>query len=206
MIAWSESLIARELAVGLFAKKLVVVDNCNWTGHECDLLCVTTDLRIVDVEIKISRADFKADAKKDKWWNRQFHGYAPRKEVFNDAGRLIRIEQPALYNVQPRPHPPKVWKHYYALPEEIWNESLFEFMPSPASGVVLLAERKSGYITHRVIRRATPCRDASRIAPAQALDIARLASLRRWEALQRLRAAQSDVEFWKAKQREAEAL
>ena len=83
---WSERLIARELAVGLFARRLVVVDNCIWTGHECDLLCVTTDLRIVDVEIKISRSDLKADAKKDKWFRRTFMGAVHASSISTKPG------------------------------------------------------------------------------------------------------------------------
>jgi len=58
--------IARAIALQTLARRCVVlVDNCNWTGHECDVLGVTTDLRIIDVEIKISRADFRADAAKE---------------------------------------------------------------------------------------------------------------------------------------------
>jgi hypothetical protein len=65
-VKWSEYNIARAIALQTLARKCVVlVDNCNWTGHECDVLGVTTDLRIIDVEVKISRADLKADAKKD---------------------------------------------------------------------------------------------------------------------------------------------
>lgn len=185
---WSERLIARELAVSMFAKRLVVVDNCNWTGHECDLLCVTTDMRIVDVEIKISRADLKADAKKDKWWDHLDYYW--------------QQERPAPVA---RAHPPKVWKHYYALPAEIWSDSMFGFLPSPASGVVVLDERKDGSVSHRVLRRATPNRDASKITPAQAIDIARLANLRMWDAYRSLRVAESDAAHWRglAQQREA---
>ena len=43
---------------------LVMVPNCYWTGDECDLLVVRNDLRLVDVEVKISRSDLKADAGK----------------------------------------------------------------------------------------------------------------------------------------------
>lgn len=79
-IKWSESNIARALALQVFARKyLVMVPNCNWTGYECDLLAVAPDLRIVDIEVKISRADLKADAKKDKWWHREFKGKGVRK-------------------------------------------------------------------------------------------------------------------------------
>ena len=63
---WSEEKIATTLARQIFQRKcLVVVPNCSWTGDECDLLAVTKDLRVIDVEVKISRSDYRADAKKD---------------------------------------------------------------------------------------------------------------------------------------------
>lgn len=200
MIQWSEHMIARAIALQTLARKCVVlVDNCGWTGHECDVLAVTTDLRIIDVEVKISRADLKADAKKDKWWQRTFLGYGERKEVFNDAGRLIRVERPSLYDVQALQHPPKVWKHYYALPADIWKPELLDCLPSKASGVLLLRHGKDytdlhhrPHVVVECARRATPNKDATRLTPAQAIDIARLANLRMWEAYQRRDSALRD--------------
>lgn len=166
---WTEHNIARAIALQTLARRCVVlVDNCNWTGHECDVLGVTTDLRIIDVEVKISRADLKADAKKDKWWKRlawaDMHG-AP----------------------QLHPHPQKVWKHYYAMPKEIWRPDLLDFLPSPNSGVLLLDD--AGYpreVNQRMrvdcVRRAIPAKDATRLTPQSVMDIARLANLRMWEA------------------------
>ncbi|EQD46835.1 hypothetical protein B2A_08707, partial [mine drainage metagenome] len=67
---WSEQRIAAALARQIFIDdSVVVVPNCNWTGHECDLLIVTRRLRVIDVEIKISRADLRVDACKDKWYH-----------------------------------------------------------------------------------------------------------------------------------------
>lgn len=169
--AWSETRIARALALQVFQRKhLVVVPNCNWTGHECDLLAVTPDLRVIDIEVKISRADLKIDAKKDKWfhhWNWSIDGpWSP------DAPR------------RPRSWPQKIWKHYYAMPRELWNSALFEFLPSPHSGVLLMYEHgHDKTLMIRVERPAKPCRDAERISAADAIDIARLASLRMWDAL-----------------------
>lgn len=38
---WSDPVIAAALVRQTFQRKcLVVVPNCMWTGHECDLLCV----------------------------------------------------------------------------------------------------------------------------------------------------------------------
>jgi hypothetical protein len=179
---WSEAMIARAIALQTLARKCVVlVDNCGWTGHECDVLGVTTDLRIIDVEVKISRADLKADAKKEKWWHRltwqekDAAGLAPGSPEWWSAGH--RIE-----------HPHKVWKHYYALPAEIWREDLFAALPSTASGVLLLREprnRRDPQVIVQCIRRATPARDAHKLTPAQVMDIARLANLRMWEAYNR---------------------
>lgn len=177
---WSEHTIARAIALQTLARKCVVlVDNCNWTGHECDVLGVTTDLRIIDVEVKISRADLKADAKKDKWWNRQYGAWNPdlrRQEITATA----------------RQHPPKVWKHYYALPREIWRPELLDCLPSKASGVLLLRERRGSGIEVNCERRATPNKDATRLKPEQVMDIARLANLRMWEAYQRQSQAEAE--------------
>ena len=170
MTTWSEGKIARAIALQTLARKCVVlVDRCNWTGHECDVLAVTTDLRLIDVEVKISRADFKADAKKDKWWHR--------------PGGWWRGEQPEPTH---RDWPPKVWKHYIAMPAELWDDALFEFMPSPASGLLLVREQRNRVtpIAVHCERRAKPNKDAQKLSPAQAVDIARLANLRMWEAYQ----------------------
>lgn len=164
---WSEHTIARAIALQTLARKCVVlVDNCNWTGHECDVLAVTNDLRIIDVEVKISRADLKADARKDKWWR--------------------RLGWTAMHGADaPRQHPPKVWKHYYAMPAAIWKPDLVDALPSTASGILLLRERRDWReppVVVKVERRATPAKDAYRLKPEQVMDIARLANLRMWEA------------------------
>lgn len=191
---WSEHAIARALARQTFNRKyLVVVPNCNWTGHECDLLVVTENLRIIDVEIKISRSDLKADAKKDKWWHRQYVGAPRYVDQFNRHGRLISRRHMYAQQFELRDWPRKVWKHYYALPKEIWRPELLSALPSPHSGVLLLDgdgyPRPAGDVMRiDCVRRATPNRDAPAISPAAAVDIARLASLRMWEAYGRLEA------------------
>lgn len=172
---WTESRIAAALARQTFERRhLVLVLNCSWTGHECDLMVVTSDLRVIDVEVKISRADLKADAHKDKWWIR--HGW-----------QWHQAQQP---EPTAREWPPKVWKHYFALPAEIWQDALFDALPSPKSGVILLSER-DGKVFAKCVRRSTPNREATRLKPAQAVDIARLASLRMWHALDARRTVES---------------
>lgn len=165
---WTEARIISAIGRQVLNNRcLLLVDNCNWTGHECDVLGVTNDLRIVDVEVKISRSDLKADAKKDKWWHRQWR--------WNNAHGPDQL----------RPHPPKVWKHYYALPKEIWKPELAESLPSAASGVLLLWEH-GGKLQVSCERRAAPAKDAYRLSPSQAVDVARLANLRMWDARNRL--------------------
>lgn len=176
-LPWSENLIARTLARRTFASKyLVVVPNCSWPGSECDLLVVTPNLRVIDVEIKISRADLKADAGKDKW----FHAW----DFKIDGpwyGRLADREKRRLE------WPRRVWKHYYCMPRNIWDASLIEALPSPTSGVLLMyADKSSGEFRLHVERQAKPDRKADYLTPADAVDIARLASLRMWDALQKL--------------------
>lgn len=187
---WTERTIARALAQQTFNRKyLVVVPNCNWTGYEADVLAVTTDLRLIDVEIKISRADLKADAKKDKWWHRQFSGWEPVGESRTKA----------VYESTPQTHPPKVWKHYYLLPFEIWAPELEKCLPSEASGILFIHDwHGNGQPQIVVHRQAKPARDAYRLNAEQVVNIARLASLRMWDAYQQLdrlrERAQGDAE------------
>lgn len=173
-MTWDERVIATAISRQTLDRKCVVlVDNCSWTGYECDVLGVTTDLRIIDVEVKISRADLKADAKKDKWWQTYFRD--------PETGRHHSCPP------QPRTWPVKVWKHYYAMPADIWKPELLGALPSEASGVILMKRRGSGGIAlASVERRATPCKDAYRLSPAEVMDIARLANLRMWSAYEQL--------------------
>lgn len=193
-MSWSERTIAAALARQTFKRKyLVVVPNCNWTGHECDLLVVTENLRIIDVEIKISRADLKADAKKDKWWRRFGSVYDPERHQY--------VERPK----QPLQHPQRVWKHYFAMPAEIWDDSLLEFLPSPASGVILLRDGSwpQTELMATVARRATPSRQADRISHEQAVNIARLASLRMWDAYDAVERERREASQWQGRARAA---
>lgn len=167
---WDEATVIRTISRQILQRKcLLLVDNCNWTGYECDVLGVTQDLRIIDIEAKISRADFRADAKKDKWWHRLTYAEAQERGV-SMWERGDRVQ-----------HPLKVWKHYYAMPAEIWKPEMLSMAASPSSGVILLRQR-GGLITASVERRATPNPGAERLTPSNAIDIARLANLRMWEA------------------------
>ena len=196
MTTWNEGMIARAISLQTLARKCVVlVDRCNWTGHECDVLGVTTDLRIIDVEIKISRADLKADARKEKWWRHLT--YAEKVEAGIDSA-----SRDWWGAKNPTDWPLRVWKHYYALPKEIWKQELLECLPSPASGVLLLTDR-GGLIEVSCARRATPNRDADRLRPEQVMDIARLANLRMWEAYKRVEDARGDSEFWRQRAKDA---
>lgn len=189
MTPWNEHLIAGEIARQTLARKCVVlVDNCSWTGHECDVLAVTTDLRVIDVEVKISRADLKADAGKDKWW---------RPLAWNEAkakGHDTSNWNPWAHR-EPRDWPLKVWKHYYALPADIWRDDLFDCLPSPKSGVLLLSQKPGEFIRVKCERRATPNRDATRLTAANVMDIARLANLRMWDAYREAERARLDVAY-----------
>lgn len=175
---WTERTIARALAQQFFNRKhLVVVPNCNWTGHEADILAVTENLRLIDVEIKISRADLKADAKKDKWWQRAGYGWEHRG--LPPAARV---------------HPPKVWKHYYLMPFEIWTPELEGSLPSASSGILFIDDWGMGKGPKIVVHRhAKPARDAYRLTPEQATNVARLASLRMWDAYQQVESLRAEL-------------
>jgi len=178
-VSWSETRIAAALARQVFERKhLVIVPNCTWPGSECDLLVVTRRLQIIDIEIKISRQDLKADAKKDKW----FHNWDWRID-----GPFMRHDDPEREaKRRRRDWPHRVWKHYYAVPIDVWKPELIACLPSSKSGVITIATDSDGRLVTRVEIRATPCREAEQIDASDAVDIARLASLRMWDALDRI--------------------
>ena len=161
---WDERIIATAISRQVLRRSCVLlVDRCSWTGNECDVLAVTKDLRIIDVEIKISRGDLKADAKKDKWWHR-------KPWPLHETPRERRL------------WPHSVWKHYYAMPADIWDDGLLSALPSPMSGVILMRSQRNGVALADVVRRCRANPQAGPIDAAAVLDIARLANLRMWDA------------------------
>ena len=164
MPKWTERSIGGLVVRELFQRRVLAVPNCCWTGNECDLLVVAPCLRIIDVEIKISRADLRADAGKDKWWHSLgfWYGEKPPRRA--------------------RDWPHSVWKHYYCLPATVWRDDMLAVI-APTSGVLLIREARNGAPYIDSIRRARPNPDAKPIDARQAIDIARLAGLRMWDAL-----------------------
>ncbi len=200
MSVWTEDTIARAIATQtLQSRCLVMVNNCSWTGHECDLLAVTNDLRIIDVEVKISRADLKADAKKDKWWQSLTWGERIAKGDSYDPW-VDRTK---------REYPQKVWKHYYAVPKDIWSPELLDCLPSKASGVLLLAyignvRTLRAPVVVSCVRRAVPDRNATRLKPEQVMDIARLANIRMWNSYDQARRVRDERAEWRDRALKAE--
>lgn len=182
---WTERSIAGYLARVVFERRhLVMVPNCQWPGSECDLLVVTTNLRLIDVEIKISRADLKADARKDKWFHHWDWKIDGPYRIDNRAER------------RPRQWPARIWKHYYCLPRAIWKDELFGCI-NAGSGLLLIQDADNGSLV-QCVRRAKPDRNADRISTESVMDIARLASLRMWDAYETLDARVRDYDQMKA--------
>lgn len=64
---YSEAKIIRLISSHLLKNHIVLANNINWSGYECDLLAISPRLRAIEFEIKTSRKDFLKDAKKAKW-------------------------------------------------------------------------------------------------------------------------------------------
>lgn len=168
--------------------KLIAVPNCNFTFYEADLLIVNDKLQLIDVEIKISRSDLKADAHKRKWvHSRRAENWNFIHSFYNDDWKKADMHGCPCPDF-PRTHPKDVWKHYYAIPEEIWKDELFDVLPSECSGVLLMYEWKSG-IYYKCIRKAKPNKYAKTLSDIDVAKIARLANLRMWSAYRKLREA-----------------
>lgn len=167
---WSEASLTRGIVRNFFGNAVLAIPCCGWTGHEADLLVVTRDLRLIDVEMKISRSDLLADPKKDKWWHRR-----PWSR---------RRAEPVM-----REWPPKIWKHYYVMPRSIWDAKLMEKLPEH-SGVLLASVSRTGWMSFESVRRVKPDRGAYRLNAHEVLDLARLTGLRFNDALLKLEAFQ----------------
>lgn len=165
---WTEASLTRGLVRSFFNRAVLAIPCCTWTGHEADVLVVTKDCRLIDVEVKISRADLLADAKKEKWWLRR-----PWYRSRTRPGRQ-RQEQRLDW-------PPRVWKHYYLMPADIWKAELADQI-NPTSGI-LLAQGSPKAPQVFAARKAKPNKDADVLLPRECIDLARLAGLRLWDAL-----------------------
>lgn len=176
---WNERSIGRAVFEQAFTRKhVVLLPNTYYTGYEADLLLVRADLRLVDIEIKVSRADFRADQHKDKWWK-----YGPYAQGYwsNPGGPDDHWVRPAPTKER-REWPIRVWKHYYALPREIWTPEL-ETVVSPKSGILLFHEYGDpARIVMKVQRQAKPRKEAKPIDAGEAIEVAKLCNTRMWEA------------------------
>jgi hypothetical protein len=170
---YTEANIVNALAHNTFKGALCVVPNTLWTGYEADLLVVTKNLRALDVEVKISRTDLRADREKGKW----------------RSSGMERIDGRYVFT-EPRPleWPRSIFRHYYAIAAPVWRDELLADI-QPASGVLTVelwetspANMRAGVCRIDVKRRAKSNPAAEPLELSQVVDIARLASLRYWTA------------------------
>lgn len=172
---WNERTIGLAIFNKAFARKhVVLMANTYWTGHEADVLIVRNDLRLMDIEIKVSRSDFRADQHKDKWWK-----YGPYPQGYYKDGRWMQPECAR----ERREWPVRIWKHYYCLPKEIWLDEL-KAEVSPKSGILLMSEDRHGNTRMDVHRQAKPNPVAKAISVEDGVDIARLCNMRMWAAIE----------------------
>lgn len=178
---WTAREVARTLYLHAFnGKHLVWVPNCYYPGSECDILVVRNDLRMMDVEIKISRSDLKADAGKDKWIE-SWEQHAGQPWI------PFALRPPPA----PRTHPKRIWKHYYAMPEEVWKDDLAECV-QPASGIIFVHQGGPRPYCH-IHRQAKPNKAAEKIDSQELCEIARLATERMYRAFDEVDAHRRSV-------------
>jgi hypothetical protein len=170
---YSEHSISRHLGREKFSGCLMAVDNTYFTGFEADLLVVTKNLRVIDVEIKISRQDLKADRHKDKW-----------KSISNTL--TVTPDGKRRYESVPRAWPRNVWKHYYCIADPIWQDSLLEFV-NPMSGVFTIKiDEGGGYRGITVRKKCKPNKANQPITPEGVVQLGHLANIRMHEAYRML--------------------
>lgn len=191
----TESKIAHYLAMTHWhGKHLAMLRNCHAAGgHESDLLVINEKRRVIDIEIKVSVSDFKADAKKSKWRDSiSAYDAALRHDSIKThhshtrtfRGQPIK-ENWYTYHVN-LSHPNKVWKHYFCMPASIWDESLIEHLPSKACGVMLIDEFEGRITGVGTIRPAKANPDFKALTNSEILNISRLMTLRMWSMSEKL--------------------
>lgn len=75
-----------------------------------------------------------------------------------------------------------VWKHYFVIAAPIWRDDLLDLC-QPKSGVVTIElDGHGGLVNLDVKRRPAANRADTPLGPEVVVDIARLASLRMWDA------------------------
>lgn len=168
-LQFSERSIARALvhAFGMFPpRRYLAVENVSWglLPWEADLLCMSGNGYLQEVEIKVSVADLRRDLEKPK--------HRLRKAVFTSTGRS-----------------PHTWirRFWYAMPDTVWNKVVAE-PPIPAdAGVVLLyierGEKEFGgedKMRSRIVRPAKTNAAAIGLTAGERYDLARLGVLRYW--------------------------
>lgn len=134
-------------SVGRFflkGKYLLAVNNFYWSGFECDLFCVTNDLKPIEFEIKVSKKDFILDAKKDKWQK-----------------------------------PITTWKHYYLMPQAIFEDEMVHQLPHSNSGILTIVE-SNDVIRIEQQKPAKANRNVQSLDIHTLTNIARLVSMRLW--------------------------
>lgn len=166
---YTEFHIASALARKMFNGHLCVVDDCSWPGSECDLLVVHKNLKLIDVEIKISRADLRNDKDKDKW-------KSPQYDTDPVTGRWRVNKERTIVQ-----WPKNIWRHYYVIAGPVWKDELMQFC-GETSGVIAIWISKSGNIRYSVKRKAKNNPAAKPVDNQALLHISRLASLRMWDA------------------------
>lgn len=128
----------------IFKKADLVVPNVSWgfLDWEADLLVVTQRGRLNEVEIKTSVADFRADAKKDKWLRPVIN------QRFNETINCF----------------------YYAMPLEVY-EKVKDEIPEFSGAIVYYHETKKSAVTKKpkINRAARSLKDSDKVKLARLL-------------------------------------
>lgn len=172
---YTEYAIARALMREKFGSMMMLIDNCYWPGNECDLLVVHPTLKLIDVEIKISRADLKKDREKDKWFSLS----KDYERVWDhDKWHQVRKRLPVDW-------PRRIWKHYYVVADPIWTPALLEFV-HPNSGVIKIKLNEEGVLRGLTVEKRVKANPAPYILkPEDLVKLGYLAGVRMLEAYDR---------------------
>lgn len=167
-LPFTETTMARALVrtFGRFPpRRYLAVENVSWglLPWEADLLVMSADGYLQEVEIKISVADLRRDMGKRK--------HRQRKDVFENWNRS-----------------PHTWirRFWYAMPEEVWDKVKAQ-PPIPDDAGVIIVRRSpedrpawQPQLVCEDVRKAKLNKAAKALTDSEKYDLARLGVLRYW--------------------------
>lgn len=161
--------VARSVAMGVWSPwRQIIVPNCvGMTGEEADLLVLHDSGYMEEVEIKVSKSDFRREFAKKAHKHKALQEGLPR---LKHEGGLFRGDFS-----EPRPH--LIRRFWFAMPIDL-AMALRSEIPEWAGLIGVVEARSWG---HRILKKAPNLKHARKLTDAERLQLVRYGYVRYWD-------------------------